>query len=196
MAVVKSSPGWEPALRTPHPCDHLIQLYTDEAFLASAVSHFLRSGLVNGEAAVIIARPSHVALFEARLTAGFDLPGATARGQFVTLDAEGCLSQCMVDGKPDRAAFFAMVNRVLTNVRQAGYERVRLFGEMVDMLWERNLAATVELENLWNDVLTDERLCLLCSYRIDTFDRTAHRGLLHQITRSHSHSIPAEDYGR
>jgi hypothetical protein len=196
MAVVKSSQGWEPALRTPHPCDHLIQLYTDEAFLTSAVSHFLRSGLVNGEAAVVIARPSHLEMFTARLSVGFDVPDAVARGQFVTLDAESCMAKFMVDGKPDRAAFFAMVNRVLADVRKAGYERIRLFGEMVDMLWERNLVATVELEDLWNEVLTDDRLCLLCSYRIDTFDRSVHRGLLHQISRSHSHSIPAEDYER
>jgi hypothetical protein len=193
---MESTQSWQPLLRTPRPCDHLIQLYTDEAFLTRAVTHFVGCGLAEGEAAVIIATPPHVDAFKERLAAGVDLAEALARDQLVILDAESCLAQFMVEGTPDRAAFFAVVNAVLDRVRNAGHDRIRLFGEMVNLLWDHNLAATVQLEGLWNEVLADHRVCLLCAYRIDNFDRHAHRGMLHQISRYHSHFIPVEDYGR
>jgi hypothetical protein len=36
----------------------------------------------------------------------------------------------------------------------------------------------------------------ISAYHIDNFDPNVHRGLLHQISRSHSHLIPVEDYDR
>lgn len=193
---MESPRSWEPLLRTPRPCDHVIQLYTDDAFLTRAVTYFVGSGLARSEAAVIIATPSHADAFTKRLAADYDVTGALAREQLVMLDAESCLAQFMVGGTPDRVAFFALVNATLERVRSAGHDKVRLFGEMVNLLWDHNLAATVQLERLWNEVLEDHRVCLLCAYRIDHFDRHAHRGVLHQISRCHSHFIPVEDYAR
>jgi len=67
---------------------------------------------------------------------------------------------------------------------------------MVDLLWDHNLPATVALETLWNEVLADRRVSLLCAYRIDNFDGEVHRGALDQLTHTHSHVIPVEDYER
>lgn len=188
---------WEGLLRTPHPCDHLVQLYTDDAFLARAVAHFVGVGLAQGEAAVIIAIPAHVALFTERLRkAGVDVAAALAREQLLVFDAHACLAAFMVDGTPDRADFFSLVMPVLERARAAGFARIRFYGEMVNLLWDHNLEATVKLEELWNEVLAEQGVCLLCAYRIDNFDRHAHRGVLHQITRCHSHFIPVDDYER
>jgi hypothetical protein len=188
--------GWRPLLRTPHPCDHLIQLYTDEDFLARAVAEFVGGGLGSGEAGVIVATPPHVELFKGALATQVDVASMVARQQLVFVDAESCLARFMAGGMPDRTAFFAVIDEMLHPVRDAGRGRVRVFGEMVDLLWNDNPPATVALEALWNEVLNDPRLCLLCAYRIDNFDCHAHRGVLHQVSRSHSHLIPAEDYDR
>lgn len=51
---------------------------------------------------------------------------------------------------------------------------------------------TLELEELWNEVLADEWPALLCAYRIDEFDRHAH-GVLRKVTHCHSRLMPAED---
>jgi hypothetical protein len=194
---MNATTSWETLLRTPRPGDHLIQLYTDEAFLAQAVAQFVGRGLAEGAAAVVIATPAHVDAFTARLAAGgLDVPEIVRRGQLVVHDAEGCLATFMVDGMPDRAAFFRLVRGLFDGVRAAGHMSIRVFAEMVNLLWDHNLEATVRLEELWNEVLADQGVSLLCAYRIDNFDRHAHRGVLHQISRVHSHLIPLEDYER
>src|SRR5947209_7936921 len=102
----------------------------------------------------------------------------------------------MKDGLPDRAAFLATVLPILETIRAEGYRNIRLFGEMVNLLWDHNLEATVRLEELWNEVLADQGVSLLCAYRIDPFDRHAHRGVLHKVSRCHSHVVPVDDDDR
>ena len=188
---------WQSLLRTPQPCDHLIQLYTDEAFFARVVSEFLETGFADGAGAVVMATPAHVEAITARLAgARIDVAAALARRQLVVADAEATLAEFMVDGMPDRAKFVAAITPALDRIRAAGYRQVRAFGEMVDLLWDHNLPATVALEALWNELLADRRVSLLCAYRIDNFDRAAHRGALHQLTQEHTHLIPVEDYER
>jgi hypothetical protein len=194
---MSATASWEGLLRTPHPCDHLVQLYNDEAFLARAVLLFVGMGLADGEGAVIIATPEHVNLFKKSLRgAGLDVDALIEREQLLFFDAKTCLAEFMVDGMPDRDKFVDLVTPVFERIRAAGYEKIRLYGEMVNLLWDHNLAGTVALEELWNQVLADTGLSLLCAYRIDNFDRHAHRGVLRQISRCHSYFIPVDDYGR
>jgi len=193
---VDSRVDWQPLLRTAHPCDHLVQLYTDDGFLARAVVHFLGTGLREGEAAVMVTTPEHLDAFTRALVAHVDVAAARARHQLVAVDAASCLATFMVAGKPDREAFRAAIDPVLDRVRAAGFQNVRLHGEMVNLLRQHDVDATVQLEELWNELLVDRRVALLCAYRIDNFDRHAHRGLLHRISRTHSHLIPVEDYER
>jgi hypothetical protein len=189
-----SATTWESVLDAPGACDHLVQLYTDDEFLARAAVHFVRAGFNGGEAAVIVATPGHIALFSERLP---EMSDAFARGQLVVLDADECLKTFMVDGTPDRQAFLETVTAALQRVRAAGYPRMRLYGEMVNLLWQRDaLDAAVRLEELWNELLAVERLPLLCAYRIDNFDRRAHRRALGPIGSVHSHMIPLEHYDR
>ena len=188
--------SWESLLRTPAPCDHVIQLYTSDDFLTRAVGAFVGTGLQQGDGAVVIATPPHVKAITRALGADVHVDAARARTQLVILDARGCLDHFMRDGRPDAEKFFTIVGAVLDRVTAAGYPRMRLFGEMVDLLWDHNLPATLELEELWNQVLAARGVSLLCAYQIDNFDRHAHRGVLHQLTRSHSHLVPVEDYAR
>jgi hypothetical protein len=102
----------------------------------------------------------------------------------------------VVDGMPDPAAFRRLVAEMLGRVHAAGYRRVRLYGEMVDLLWQEDLEAALRLEALWNGVLADEPITMLCAYRIDNFDRYAHRRVLLRVSQMHSHLIPVDDYPR
>jgi KaiC/GvpD/RAD55 family RecA-like ATPase len=175
----------------------VVQLYHDEDFLARAVLQFLASGFAAGEAGLIIATPAHRDLFTHRLQeTGIDVAKAVDRTQLILEDAECCLRQVMPNGRPDRQAFLSFVSGILGRARAAGFDGARIFGEMVNLLWDRDLEATIELEALWNAVLADEHVSLLCAYRSDNFAPDTHRGLLHQISRSHSHLIPVEDYER
>lgn len=189
--------SWEELLDSSRPCDHLVQLYEHDGFLTRAVVRFLATGLVQEEGAVTIATPDHVRRFAVGLgRAGLDVRDLVDRNQLAILDAEESLARFMVGGMPDRAAFVTLVREVLERVRDAGFSKVRLFGEMVELLRHRSFEAALRLEALWNEVLADERVSLLCAYRLDNFSREAHRNVLHDISRSHSHLIPVEDYPR
>lgn len=182
-----------PPMRGAHPCDHLIQAYTDDAFLTRVVADWVGTALARGDGAVIIATAAHAGMFTARLeTGGVDVAAAVAAGQLLLLDAERTLARFMIEGHPGRREFLGVVATALDHVRAAGHRTVRLYGEMVDLLWDKQLAATLELEQLWNEVLADERLSLLCAYRIDELDHHAY-GVLRQVVRRHSRLMPAED---
>ncbi len=188
MAVVATD-----VVRKPSPFDHLIQAYTDDDFLAGVVADYVGTGFELGGAAVIIATRPHVTLFSDRLSAlGVDVPGALAARQLLFLDAQQTLGQFMVDGQPDRSRFLAVVATALERVRSAGYRGIRLYGEMVDLLWGHNLEATIALERLWNEVVADERLALFCAYRLDPLGRQV-QGVLRRVTHCHSHSLPVQD---
>ena len=189
--------SWEGVLRAAQARDHLVQLYTDEQFLTQAVADFAGSALDEGAAAVLIATAEHAGAFAARLAArGVDVAAAAERHQLVALDVETCLAVVIRHGAPDRDAFLALLRPVLQRARDAGHPQVRLFGEMADLLWSESLEATVQLEELWNELAAEQHVALLCAYRVDNFDPDTHRGVLHRISRCHSHLIPADDYER
>jgi DcmR-like sensory protein len=187
--------SWEELLGASRPGDHVIQLYTDDAFLVRAVTRFLGDGLSRGEAAVLIATPTHAgACAEQFGVTGLDVRSLVDRGQLIVGDAEACLASFMIDRRLDEAALRSVVAPILERARAAGYLKVRLFGEMVDLLWRQDLEATVCLERLWNELITEHRVALLCAYKIDNFDRFAHRTVLPQICPGHSHLIPIDNY--
>ena len=181
------------ALPRPSPRDHLVQAYTDDTFLARVVADYMCVGLDQGEGVVIIATAAHAEAFTQRLaSSGIDVVGLIATGRMLVLDAERTLQSFMVHGRPERAKFLTVITSALDHVRQAGALTIRLYGEMVDLLWQDQLEAALELERLWNEALTDERLSLLCAYRIDALDRHA-KGVLRQVTHCHSRLLPSDD---
>jgi hypothetical protein len=185
---------WEALLQNPGPCDHLVQFYTDELFLARAVTRFVEAGFAEGEAAVIIGIPTHRSLFSHSVP---DAAAAKRRGQLIMLGAAECLETFMIDGMPDRTAFRTLLASVLDGVRATGYPRARLYGEMVNLLWEQHaLEPALALEELWNEELRERRLALLCAYRVDPLDRFTRHHALARIARTHSHLIPVDDYAR
>lgn len=187
---------WQPLLRAAQPCDHIVQLYPDDGFLTQTVTQFIGTGLLAGEAGVIVATPRHVRAFDEHLDIMLDVTEARAAERLLVFDAEASLAGLLGDGRLDRATFLGFVNAMLDRAQAAGNGHVRLFGEMVNLLYDRDPEATEQLEQMWNAVLAERRVSLLCAYRLDNFDRHLHRGLLHQITRSHSHVVPVEHYQR
>lgn len=183
-------------LQQPGRCDHLVQTYTDRRHLARVVADYLGAGLARNEAAVLIATPPHVQLVVYRLaTLGIDVPHAIDRRQLLILDAQETLASFMIDGWPDRDRFVRIVAAALEHVRPASSGGVRLYGEMVELLWRDSSDATIEVERLWNEVLRAAGASLLCGYRLDGLDRRL-QSTLRWITSAHSHLLPAEDQPR
>src|SRR5687768_141840 len=96
------------------PCDHLVQMYEDDDVFLDSLEGFVSGGLRAGDATVIIATAAHLANLEERLQArGFQLDVATARDQYIALDAEETLAKFLVNGWPDDEKFHAVVDEIL-----------------------------------------------------------------------------------
>ncbi len=178
------------------PCRHVIQTYLDDTFLARVVTDYIAAGLAQHDAVITIATAAHTRAFTDRLaTAGIDVSAVVGARQLLTLDAERTLADFMVDGRPEPTAFRSLMTAVLGRVRAPGRHAIRLYGEMVDLLWQEQLEAALMLEGLWNELLADGRLSLLCAYRLDALDRHA-KGVLRRITHCHSRLMPVDEPAR
>lgn len=182
-----------PLPRNAAPCDHVIQTYTDDAFLARVVTDYVAAGLAQRDAVITIATPAHTRAVTDRLAAtGIDVSAVVDAGHLLTLDAERTLAGVMVDGGPERTAFLSIMTAALGRVRAPDGHAIRLYGEMVDLMWPEQLEAALTLEGLWNELLADRRLSLLCAYRLDALDRHA-KGVLRRVTHCHSRLMPADE---
>ena len=175
---------------------HAVQVYADLDELAGSVAAYLASGFEAGEPAVVVATREHVARFAARLAAaGWDEKTIQADRLLVLADADATLTQFMEDGMPSTSAFESAVGGLLDEVgeRFPG-RRIRVFGEMVDLLAERGQTeAAIRLEQLWNELARRRNFSLLCGYRVDVFDLATQTGLLPHVCAEHSHVLPAAD---
>jgi hypothetical protein len=188
---------WQSLLRAPLPGQHIAQLYTEHQFLARAVGQFVGDGLRQGDAVIVIATPLHWRAILRRLEAeDFDVLRFRRCGQLVIRDAEDTLADVMADGMPDRECFRAVIGSAIDATRDAGFVRTRGFGEMVDILRRTDVTATLRLEELWNELLAERGIALLCGYSLDTFDPQNYDGLLQRVSAVHSDLIPVEDYSK
>ncbi len=173
---------------------HLAQFYeTDEALLQSLHS-FIRDGLSAGESCIVVATQQHREGIEGLCRdTGVDLAAACASGRCLLLDAAEILSTFMVDGLPDAARFKQTLEQLIAQV--ADPSRVRIFGEMVALLWaDGKHDAAVRLEALWNQLQELYVFHLYCAYPLHYFDRDDLVQPLLDICGEHSHIIPAESY--
>ena len=183
---------WNDRLAEPLCKEHLVQLYRDDRDLVEAVSLYAGRGLGKGEAVILVATEVHLEAVDERLReAGFDLGDLKAWGQLVTADAAGLLSRFLVDGSVDAARFRSILNDMITLARRGGrFQRIRVYGEMVNLLWRENHPATRQLEELWNEAIELHAVSLLCGYRVEAGEKDS--SFPHDLRALHSHLIPVE----
>src|SRR6267378_6101697 len=178
---------------------HVVQFYSDDAFLLEALSKSIGTALVAGNAAVVIATQSHLDDLADRLASRALSVGKAAReGRYIALNAADTLAKFMRDGQPDADLFAAVIGPVFTRAGAAavGQEsRVVAFGEMVALLWaEGNIDAAIRLEQLWNDLARRHAFSLHCAYPITGFHDKTHAAPFLKICSEHSAVIPGESY--
>jgi hypothetical protein len=171
-----------------HP--HFVEFYKTEAFLVDCVRDFLTVGVVTRGAVIVVATQAHQSMFEHALwEAGIDISETQHSGRFVTLDASEALARFMVDGMPDPPRFKATIGELVSRAVQTGRD-VRIYGEMVAVLWEEgNVAAAIALEDLWNELATRYPFSLFCAYPIHVLDAEANTPGCRTICGQHSKAI-------
>jgi hypothetical protein len=189
--------SWKDVLERPRAGEHVAQVYRDPEFLLDAVSHYVASGLEIGEGVVLLMRQENWDRLQLRLeAAGADPAGAIARGQVFQYEADETLASLMKGGMPDEDAFREVIGGAISKARR-NYPKIRAFGEMVDILWQRgHRLGAQHLERLWNDLIQQRPFALFCAYCMDPLHESAYGGPIENVCKAHTHLIPARDYGR
>src|SRR2546423_1918589 len=172
---------------------HEVQFYENDHFLAAAVADYLAEGVRAGQVIIVIATQAHREAFQQRLKVkGVDAVAAALRDQIIWLDARQTLASFMVANRPDPDRFHVMVGSVIERyARTSRPAGVRAYGEMVDLLWkEGNIEATIQLEELWNELQSKLSFSLLCAYAMGTFHKSAHSNAFERICHTHTRVIP------
>ena len=190
---------WGGLLASAGPRDHIVQLYQDQQFLNRAVCRFAASALANGEGVILVPTAAHWEAFRPRLEAeGVDIEAAQKSGQLTVVDSDELLPQFMRDAMPDAPLFLGLAGDVIAQARGGGrYPKVRWWGEMVNVLWERgDVAASMQLEDQFDHLAHEHEIAIFCSFVMDNFDGDVHARMIPRLGQNHSHLIPVEDYAR
>lgn len=171
------------------PREHLLQCWSHEDSLIDALEGFVSAGLRGGEGVVVIATATHLHLMEKRMRAHWiDVDRARWENRYLPLLAQETLERLLdADRMPDDARVDAFATELLERA-SAGSRRVRFCGEMVGLLWAQgNVAAAIQLENLWSRFIDRQGAVLLCAYDRKLFDgqpASAMKGVcaLHTVT--------------
>ncbi|HEX5068610.1 MAG TPA: GAF domain-containing protein [Vicinamibacterales bacterium] len=186
------SGGAEAAASLAAPADHRVKFYADDPGLIEGAAAFLAEGLRAGDAAMVVGTAEHREAIRARLEAeGVLRPGASPPVLFV--DAEETLATFMRGEAPDRALFQVGVGgMVAAHAAKASSARVRVFGEMVNILWESGYRdAALQLEALWNELQRVQPFSLLCGYAVGRFEKEP--AALRAVCRVHTQAANHTD---
>ena len=167
---------------------HAVCFYEDAQSLSRTVAGFIGEGLIAGDAAIVIATPTHRAAIHDQLAAiDVNPQKRIAQSELLILDAQEVMDSFMVGGLPDEGRFHHTMRPIMDRVAGNNHSPVRAYGEMVDVLWRNGQeAAAVSLEMLWNQLIAPGKCSLICGYASDHVGRGAG---FEAICHQHSHVV-------
>jgi hypothetical protein len=170
---------------------HAVRFYDSDKSLAHIVAQFLGDGLAAGEPGIVVATPAQRAAIVKELVArSLDVVTLQRSGDLVLLDAQDTLSGFMNDDMPVADIFNKNMCDVIKGACREQTDRtVRIYGQMVDVLWKNgNQQAAIRLEVLWNQLANTHAFSLLCGYAMGHFYKDANFA---EICSHHTHVISA-----
>jgi hypothetical protein len=175
--------------------DHLVGFYESDDFLTDLIVGFVSPALEDDQTALVIATRTHREQLTAALRArGHDVAAACASGQLTLLDAHATRATLLPDDELDPERFRSIVVPAVDRALARG-RPVRIFGEMVSLLWGEGLvSAALALEDRWNDLLTSRSFALLCGYPMASFAAEASDGGFLDVCQRHT-AVGNESYG-
>jgi len=113
--------------------------------------------------------------------------------QLIFLDAGETLARLMNGGQPDWRLFERVIESAINRfARQSEGTALRIYGEMVGLLWNAGkYAAAIRLEQFWNQLLSSYSFNLYCAYPIDVFGNEFQVAALDALLCAHTHVISA-----
>lgn len=145
---------------------HAVLFYNSYDEVLTSLSTYVREGLADGDTCIVIATDQHLRRLRS-LIGPEVLDSASGPGSYIALDADITRRQVIADGKVDPALFDQVIGQLVRECIRQG-ERVRVYGEMVALLWaDGDVKSAIELEELWNALIEAENMELFCSYPDD-----------------------------
>jgi hypothetical protein len=167
---------------------HSCQLFDSRDSVAASVARFFLDGLDAGDRLLAVMCPDNWASTVRCLREqGVNLSAVLASGQLTTLDAAAILESFKRGGEIDPQLFDDAIGG---RVRQlaAGGQRLRVYGEMVDVLaMEGDFRASLQLEALWNELLAMVSFELFCGYSSANFGNPRSAEALRLTCGAHAH---------
>ncbi len=171
---------------------HSVHFYGNDAALIDRLCGVVCSGLLVGNAVLLVATPEHrKQLVQCLERLEVDVRKHAREGKFSMIDAEELLATFMVNDSPHPKLFLASVGALLADAKKSARSHeqgLTVFGEMVALLWEQgNPSGALALEKLWNDLLKDRAFHLHCAYPqclVENDDEG-----MRSITEVHSHVV-------
>lgn len=184
--------SWPQILEAADPKGHVLQLYgDDDQLLIRHVASYVVSGLRLGAGVLMVATAEHTRGVLRRLRDhGVDAPAALGKGRLRIRDAGATLDSFLVDGRPDQDRFDAVIEPEVAEARNCSVSgRVRVFGEMVGLLWMKGEhAGAMVLEEYWNRLLTREKVNLFCAYPVNALEGGLEPADLYGLMTAHTHT--------
>jgi len=152
-------------VRTASRAGHGVQFFEHDRQWCDVVTRYVREGLAAGQCLVLVLTAEHrELLLQSCRTEKLDVERAWAEQRLVTLDANELLDEVMVGSMPAWEPFERILNATLGRVREAHAAPIHIYGEMVDLLWQRgNPAAARHLEAMCETLGRLRHFSLLCT---------------------------------
>ncbi len=166
------------------PGDHLCLLYETAEEQLAAVVPFMRKGLAGGERCLYIADDRTVdEVFTALSAAGVEVAREIARGALTVITEREAYRR---SGACDPAAMIGLLGDALGDAVAAGFEGLRVTGEMTWALApEAGTERLVEYEARLNDFLAGNRALSICQYNRTRFPPA----IVREVLRTHPTAI-------
>lgn len=169
---------------------HFCQIHHDDRELSEGLARFAEAGINNGQAVVIVASNERIHCLQRSLADSGVSPDSLS-GLLITIESRALLETFMRQGSPEKALFFEALRPALRNAVLIGAGFPRIYGEMVNDLWQGgNPDAAIALEHLWNELLEEYKCSLFCGYVLDAFDLDSYKAELEGVCTSHSDLAP------
>ena len=142
-----------------------MSVYVHDQEVVDELARFVADGVLQEGRAIVVATAQHrTALVETLREMGLDPDEPPVAGHLVLLDAKQTLESFTTPSGFDQDRFLASVGQRVIDAGADGAP-VRVFGEMVGLLWEAgDIQGAIALEAMWNDLISEVGFDLLCAY--------------------------------
>ena len=175
--------------------EHVLRLYEDDESLYRTVAEFIGDGFSKGESCLLIATQEHLAGISGAIRSrGVDCEALERNRRLVRADAQEILRKIAPGTELDTELTFRVLGDLVSGVTASADTPLVAYGELVDLLWQSGRPRTaVRLEQIWNELLKQRPIRLLCGYAARMFVAEDH-ALLDLVCEEHSLCLPSGAY--